>query len=190
MRAHPEDQVGVLAVPAAADVFFEEAPGVVIVVGLAENADPAPVEAVANVEGRVHVFFPDDGEEEWAGAVHDGDVGELPVLVVGGEGFDDTEEEWMLRDGAHGVVGDTRGDGTVDPCRVREEWVQAAVAALGGSGQFCLTREGSGRGGLRRLGRCKCRRSGRVRNSGLRRLFGWGSRNYRNCRGTKGIPSQ
>lgn len=81
--AHPEDQAGVSAMPAAAGVFLEEAPGVPVVVGLAEDADAAAVGPVADVEGRVQVFFPDDGQEERAGAVHDGDVGELPVLVVG-----------------------------------------------------------------------------------------------------------
>jgi len=117
--AHPEDQAGVAAVPAAADVLLEEAGGVMVVVGLAEDADAA----VADVEGRVHVFLPDDGEEERAGAVHDGDVGQLPVLVVGREGFDDAQEEGVVRDGAHGVVGDAGRDGAVHPGWVGQEWV-------------------------------------------------------------------
>lgn len=117
--AHPEDQAGVAAVPAAADVFLEEAGGVMVVVGLAEDADAA----VADVEGRVHVLLPDDGEEERAGAVHDGDVGQLPVLVVGREGFDDAEEKGVVRDGAHGVVGDAGRDGAVHPGWVGQEGV-------------------------------------------------------------------
>lgn len=73
---------------------------------------------------------PDDGEEEGAGAAHDGDVGEEPGAVVAGEGVDDFEEEGMVWDGAHYVVGDAGGEGAADPGAVGEEGVEAALAAL------------------------------------------------------------
>ena len=80
MGAHPEDKPGVVTMPGAAGELLEEGPGVVIIVNLGEDADSA----VVDVDGGVHVFLPDDGEEERAGAVHDGYVGEVPVAVVDG----------------------------------------------------------------------------------------------------------
>jgi len=94
----------------------------------------------------------------------------------------------VLWDGAHGVIGDAGGDRTVHPGWVGEEWVQAPVAALGGSCQFYVVKKRRNRMGLRRRGRCRCRRSGQGRNSGLRQHVEWGNRSYRNCRETKGIP--
>lgn len=82
MRSHPEDQSGVLAMPAAALVMAEETPGIPVVLVHHEDADSASTRAVADVGARRHVFLPDDGEEQRTGAVHDGNVGETPVLVV------------------------------------------------------------------------------------------------------------
>ena len=66
--------------PAITHMMAKEAPSVAVVFVLHEDADAGVL--VAGVGMRVDVFFPDDAEEEGAGAVHDGYVGELPVLVV------------------------------------------------------------------------------------------------------------
>jgi len=47
----------------------------------------------------------------------------LPVFIVGGEGLDDAEEEWVLGNGSHSVVGDAGRHGAVYPGGVGEEWV-------------------------------------------------------------------
>lgn len=112
--------------PAASLAFAEKGPGVLVVVGFGENADAA----VADVEAGGDVFFPDDGQEERAGAVHDRYVGERPIFVVGLKGFDDAEEEGVFGDAAHGVIGDAGWDCAVHPGRVGEERVETAVAAL------------------------------------------------------------
>ncbi len=82
MRSHPENQSGVLAMPAAALVMAEETPGIPVVLVHHEDAHSASARAVADVGARRHVFLPDDGEEQRTRAVHDGDVGETPVLIV------------------------------------------------------------------------------------------------------------
>ena len=80
-----------------------------------EDADSTSAGAVTDVFPRRQVFFPDDGEEERAGAVHDCDVGEEPIFVVGLEGVDDAQEEGVLGGGAHGVVGYAGRVGAADP---------------------------------------------------------------------------
>ena len=54
----------------------------------------------------------------------------MPILVVGAEGFDDGEEEGVLGDRAHCVVGDASGGCSANPGGVGEERVEATVAAL------------------------------------------------------------
>ena len=44
------------------------------------------------------------------------------------------EEERVVGDAAHGVVGDAGGDGAAGPGRVGEEGVEAALAALNKEG--------------------------------------------------------
>lgn len=131
-------------------MMAKEAPGVlVILLLLHEDADAAAAEAVADVVARGHVFFPDDAEEERAGRVHDGDVGQVPVFVVFHQRVDDAQEEGVLRGGAHGVVGDAGWHRFAHPGRVREEGVETAVAALYGgdvSGMLCWTADIAERG--------------------------------------------
>lgn len=73
--------------PTAALVMAEEAPGMAIVLVLHENPYPSTARPVANILTRGHVFLPDDAEKQGTGTVHDGDVGELPVFVVGLQGL-------------------------------------------------------------------------------------------------------
>lgn len=116
MLAHPEDQPGVGPVPAVADVVGEEAPRVPVVLVLHEDAD-----APGLGDALMHVLLPDDGEEEGARGIHDGDVGEQPAAVVGLQQLDHAEEERVLGDRAHGVIGYPRGRGAAHPGGVREE---------------------------------------------------------------------
>lgn len=44
--------------------------------------------------------------------------------------FNCTEEEWVLRYGAHGVIGDTGGGSTAYPGGISQKRIQATVAAL------------------------------------------------------------
>lgn len=83
MRPHPEDQPSVFAVPATALMMAEETPGKPVVLIHHEDANPASSYAIADIGAGRHVLFPDDGEEERTGTVHDGDVWQVPVLVVG-----------------------------------------------------------------------------------------------------------
>ena len=76
------------------------------------------------------IFLPDDAEKERAGTVHDCDVGELPVAIVGDQRLDHEGEEWVMRDGAHCIIGDAGGIGAADPGRVGEKRVEAAVTTL------------------------------------------------------------
>lgn len=130
MSTQPEDEPCVFAVPAAPFVVAEEAPRVPVVLVLHEHPHATTAQPVADVFPRRHEFLPHDGEEQGTGGVHDGDVGELPVFVVGLEGFDHQQEEWMGGDGAHGVVGNAGRGGAADPCRVGQEGIQPSIAAL------------------------------------------------------------
>lgn len=111
-------------------MMAKETPGVAVVFVLHEDADAAAAQVVAHVVARGHVFFPDDAEEERAGGVHDGYVGELPVFVVFHQRVDDTQEEGMLWGSAHGVVGDARWRRFAHPGWVGEKGIETPVAAL------------------------------------------------------------
>ncbi len=101
-----------------------------LVVSLAEDTDAATVDAVADVNGRVHVFLPDDGEEQGTCAIHDRYVRQVPIFIVGGEGLDDTQEEGVFRNAAHGIVGDAGRYGAMHPSGVGEERVEATSTTL------------------------------------------------------------
>lgn len=148
MPAHPKHQSRVLPMPTAPPMPAKKGPRLSII--LIRHQDPHPPHFATIPSPRRRstgaqntsdgitgpapplVFLPDDGEEEWARAVHDGDVGKLPVAVVGDQGFDYGGEEGVVRGRAHGVVGDAGGVGAADPGGVGEEGVEAAIAALGG----------------------------------------------------------
>ena len=55
---YPENQMGVLAVPAVTPVMGKEAPGELVVFILHEDADAASLTGLV-----AHVFLPDDGQE-------------------------------------------------------------------------------------------------------------------------------
>lgn len=63
----------------------------------------------------VQVFFPDNAQEERTRAVHYGDVWHEPIPVVASKGVDYRVEEGVSGDRAHGIVADSRGNGTADP---------------------------------------------------------------------------
>lgn len=96
-------------------MMAEKAPRMTIVFILHEDPDPPTARAITNVLTRGHVFLPDDAEKQGTGAVHDGDVGELPVFVVGLQRLNHQEEKGMGGDGTHGVVGDARGSSAAHP---------------------------------------------------------------------------
>lgn len=125
MKTYPENQLSILAVPAVANVVGEETPRVAVVLVLHEDTDPVGLAGLVE-----HVFFPQNRQEKRTGRVHDGDVGKQPAAVVGLQEFDNTEEEGVLRNRSHRIVGDTSRSGTTNPRRVSEKRIQAAVAAL------------------------------------------------------------
>ena len=63
----------------------------------------------------VDVCLPVYRKEKRTGRVHDSDVWKKVLLVVRLQRLDHMKEEGMLRDGAHGVVGNTGGCGASDP---------------------------------------------------------------------------
>lgn len=111
--------------PAVADMVGEETPRVLVVLILHENPNTACLTRLVD-----HVFLPQYRQEEGTCRVHDGDVGKQPVTVVGLQQLNDPEEEWMLGNGSHGVVGDTRWNRTAHPRGVSEKRIQPTVAAL------------------------------------------------------------
>ena len=128
MLAHPKDQLHIRSMPTIPQVMTEEAPTILVVFVWEEDPDSF---LVGGFKGQfVVVVSPDYAEEERAGTAHYGDVGEKPGTVVAREGVDDFEEEWVVRDGAHYIVGDAGGDCAADPSAVGEEGIEATLAAL------------------------------------------------------------
>ncbi|PHM10932.1 hypothetical protein CK516_05575 [Nostoc sp. 'Peltigera malacea cyanobiont' DB3992] len=95
MPAHPKDKLGILAMPTASLVVAEKAPSMPVVLVLHKNANPPTSRTIAYVLIRSHVLLPDDAKEEWPRAVHDSNVRELPILVIGFQRFYHEEEEGM-----------------------------------------------------------------------------------------------
>lgn len=125
MLPHPENCLRVLAMPTAAARDVEEAPFEPFVLVRHQNAY-----MFLSWSRDIHVFFPDDREEERARGVHDRDVRHDPMSVVPGQRFNNAEKERMLRHRAHGVVTYACWNGTPYPCWVREQRVEAPVAAI------------------------------------------------------------
>lgn len=166
--------------PAVANMVGKETPRVAVVLVLHE--DPDPVSLIGLVE---HVFLPQDRQEERTGRVHDGDVGKQPAAVVGLQEFNDTEEEGVLRNRSHRVVGNTCRDSTAHPRRVSEQRIQATVAAL-----YKLlerSRTGNGHEYIRRQGQCRFHHSGPGQSNGSSRRVEWGICSHRTCPRTRGI---
>lgn len=121
----PENDLDIGPVPAVSEVVGEEAPGVVVVFFGEQDAHAVLVDGTSVV-----VMSPHKTEEERSGGGHDGDVGEWPATIVVRQGVDGLEEEGVTRDRAHGIVGDTGGDGTADPGWVGKQRVETSVASL------------------------------------------------------------
>ena len=129
MLTHPEEESYIAAVPGAASIEREERGVELAVLTWSQDADtPGPVCAFSQVQG--HISLPDHGEEQRAGAGHDGDVGEEPVAIVGLELLGHEQEERVARRGAHSVVRDPRGVGRVYPGGELQEGVHPAVAPI------------------------------------------------------------
>ena len=87
-------------------MMAEEAPCVAVVLVLHQYAHSPARWAIASVRAGGHILFPDHGQEERTGTVHDCYVRESPITVVAAEGFNDHQEERVALDSAHGVVRD------------------------------------------------------------------------------------
>jgi hypothetical protein len=100
--------------------------------------------------------------------------------------LDHTQEEWMLRHGAHCIVGDTSWHGATNPGGVCEERVQTAVAALEcvriGSIETAKSRYGN----VHRPGRYRYHRNAPGQSSESSLRAGWGTCSHRKCPGTRG----
>ena len=82
MLTHPEDETGIIPMPATSDKGVEEAPWMLVVVVIHQDADASACCIVANILAGGHVLLPKHGEEERAGGIHDGYVRKAPVAVV------------------------------------------------------------------------------------------------------------
>ena len=100
--------------------------------------------------------------------------------------FDHAQEERVLGDGAHGVVGNTCWRSTAHPRGVSEEGIQAAIAALVLLVLIWI-RYLKWSMYSRRLGRCRFLRSELARNIELSLRAGWGSCSHRRYPRTRGI---
>jgi hypothetical protein len=112
--------------PAVTPVVGKEAPRELVILILHENTDTTRLAGLI-----MHIFLPNNGQEEWAGGIHDGDVRQDPMAIILLQEFDDAQEERVLGDRAHSVVGDTCWRSAAHPRGVRKKRIQAAVAALG-----------------------------------------------------------
>lgn len=125
MLSHPENGLRIAAVPATALDDVEERPGVLAVLIRHKNSDSCIANWVA-----ANPLLPHDTEKERAGGVHDSDVRNSPVVVVGRKGFDYSEEKRMLGNGSHSIVRDTGGDSATKPGWVSQKRIESAIAAI------------------------------------------------------------
>lgn len=116
--------------PRVAKVVGEETPGVVVVLVREQDTNSATVGAVANVKTFGRPVAPDDAQEERTSRCHDSNVGKNPFAVVARQIVNDTQEEWVTRDRAHCIVGDTGRQSAAHPGGVREQRVQTTIAAI------------------------------------------------------------
>src|SRR5215471_8863484 len=104
--------------PTATLMVCKEAPRMSVV--FFWHQDPYPV---ISFRSGSHVFLPDHREKQRAGRVHDSNIREKPVTVVGLQRVDHTQEERVLRNRPHGVVRDASGRSATNPGMVRKEWI-------------------------------------------------------------------
>jgi hypothetical protein len=174
----PEDDLDVGPVPTVSEMVCEEAPGVVVVFLGKEDAHAVLV----NGPGVV-VVSPDETEEERSSGGHDGDVGKRPAAVVVRQRVDSLEEEGVTRDSAHGIVGDTSGNGTANPGWIGEERIETSVASL----KMLVSQRLRGEVVVHRPSQCRFHQSGAGQSIGWHRRAGWGMGSRRRSRGTMGI---
>src|SRR5216117_1067114 len=105
MLGHPEDRLSILTVPGVSAVAREEAPVILIIVIWKEGVNTSHA-TLGKRYVRSHVFLPYDGQEERAGTVHDREVRNVPVAVVGCKGVDHPQEERVSWNRPHNVVAD------------------------------------------------------------------------------------
>lgn len=174
----------ILSVPAVTRVVGEEAPCELVVLVLHQNAH------TASLTGSVqHVFLPDDRQKQRPGRIHDRDVREQPAAVILLQQLDHTEKERVLGNGAHGIIGNSSGDGAAHPGGVGEQGVQATVAALGKTVRNPLFRYYP-RIYSRRPSRCMYHHNAPARNTGSSLRAGSGTCNHQRCPRTRDIPRQ
>ncbi len=143
MSSHPEDKSCILPMPTITPMPPEKCPWLFVILVRHQHPHPAhlspiPTASVSRVGGAEHgiraaaafVFLPDHAEEERAGTVHDGNVRELPIAVVGDQGLHYELEERVVRNAAHNVVGDAGGMGAAHPCWIGQKGIETTVAAL------------------------------------------------------------
>lgn len=130
MIAHPEDEPRIIPMPTTPHERVKKTPWLLVVILSQKDSHSSPVDTIPNVLARRHVFFPENGQEERTGCVHDCDVWKTPVTIVVLELGNHVYEKGMIWGGPHGVVRDAGGISTVEPGRVGEEGVDAAIAAL------------------------------------------------------------
>lgn len=111
--------------PAVPSMARKKAPGRLIIFCRHQDTDPCCV-----VGPAAYIFLPDDGQKQRTRGIHDRDIGQDPASIVRLQRFDRAEEERMVRDGSHGIIGDARRDCATNPCRIAQERIQSAAAAL------------------------------------------------------------
>ena len=111
-KTYPENELGVGTVPAVSDVVGEKTPGKSVVFIRHQYTDSV------HANGLRHVFFPNHRQEQRSSRIHHCNVRQDPMPVVCLQRVHDLQEEGMLRNRAHGVVGDSSGFRSADPCRV------------------------------------------------------------------------
>jgi len=76
------------------------------------------------------VVTPDNGQEKRTSGTHDSDVGEHPAAVISWKSVHDLEEEGMVGNAAHGIIADTGGHGSADPCGIDKERVERSLTTI------------------------------------------------------------
>lgn len=88
-----------------------------------ENPDPPHPRLRIQVRMLAHPLLPYHTQEQWPGTRHDGDVWKYPIPIGALQAFHDPEEERVLRNGPHDIVGYTRGHSPAHERGVAEQRV-------------------------------------------------------------------
>lgn len=112
--------------PAVTPVVGEKAPRELVILVLHEDAHASRL-----ARPVAHILLPDDGQEQRTRGVHDCDIRQQPVAIILLKQLNRSQEEWVLRHGAHGIVRDTGGRRATNPRGIGQKRIQATVATLG-----------------------------------------------------------